>query len=172
MLDGRTDTGLGLYTAHIGGGHFARDERILGVIFKVASAQRVAVDVHSRSQQQCDTELDQFLCHSCADFLQKRGVPALRQQHFHGPRGGVAIDVLTLAAAHPLGKLLHQTPVVALQHLGGFDAAIGGDDNFLHNVHTGGTVTEHDVGNSLLLQRDGGLAARTRNLMLTGSLVP
>ena len=171
MFDGRADTDLGLHTAHIGGSHFARDERIFRIILVVASAQQVAVDVHGRSQQQCDTELDQFFRHSCADFLQQGGIPALRQQHFYGPRGGVAVDVLSLAAAHPLGKLLHQPPVVTLKHLGGLDAAVGGDDNFLHNVDTGRTVTEHNVRHTLLLQRDGGLAARACNLMLTWGLV-
>ena len=114
MFDGRADTDLGLHTAHIGGSHFARDERIFRIILVVASAQRVAVDIHSRSQQQCDTELDQFFCHSCADFLQQGGIPALRQQHFHRPGGGVAVDVLALAAAQPRGKLAQHASVVAL----------------------------------------------------------
>ena len=79
--------------------------------------------------------------------------------------------MLSLAAAHPLGKLLHQPPVVTLKHLGGLDAAVGGDDNFLHNIDTRRTVTEHNVRHTLLLQRDGGLAARACNLMLTWGLV-
>jgi hypothetical protein len=114
VLDRRTYAGLGLHTAHIGGGHFAGDEQVLGVIFKVAATQRIAVDFHGRGQQQRDAELDQLVGHSRADFLQQRRVPALGQQHFHRPGGGVAVDVLALAAAQPRGKLAQHASVVAL----------------------------------------------------------
>lgn len=72
------------------------------------------MDVYGRGQQQRDAELDQLVGHSRADFLQQGGIPALRQQHFYGPRGGVAVDVLSLAAAHPRGKLAQHASVVAL----------------------------------------------------------
>ena len=71
MLDGGTNP-LALYAIDVPGGQLTGQHRVFGVIFKVAAAQRAALDVQAGAQQHRHALCRCFFAHGCAHSLAER----------------------------------------------------------------------------------------------------
>ena len=69
-----------LYTERHSSRHHTGKQRILGIIFKVSSAERISVDVHARCQPQCYVEQLHLMADHLADSLDQFYIPALCQK--------------------------------------------------------------------------------------------
>ena len=69
-----------LYTECHGSRHHTGKQRILGIVFKVSSAERISVDVHTRCQPQCYVEQFHLMADHFADSLDQFYIPALCQK--------------------------------------------------------------------------------------------
>ncbi len=94
MLGTCGDT-VALDAANQSGRHSPRDNRIFGIVFEVAPAQRIAFDVHARAKQHVHIEIMRFLAERLAHFLGKRRIPGIG----HGSRGREACGRLGCADA-------------------------------------------------------------------------
>ena len=63
---------VALDAANEAGGHTAGDDRIFRIVLEVASAQRVAFDVHARSKQHVHVEIVSFLAERLAHLFGER----------------------------------------------------------------------------------------------------
>ena len=68
---------VALDAANEAGGHTAGDDRIFRIVLEVASAQRVAFDVHARSKQHVHVEIVRFLAQRLAHFSASAGSQVL-----------------------------------------------------------------------------------------------
>ena len=91
MLDGRSNAGLTLNTFGDRRRHGTADIRILGIIFKIPTTQRISLNIHAGGQPPGDVKLQEFLCHSFPYLFQQYPVKALRQQHAHGKGRAILI---------------------------------------------------------------------------------
>ena len=87
----------GLNAPGNGGCHFTGHEGIFRVVFKVPSAQRIAVDIEPRCQPDGYADLQHFLAYSIADLFQQFRVPCLRLYSLAGPSGHVPISCYTFS---------------------------------------------------------------------------
>ena len=69
------------------GGQLAGDQRVLGEIFKIAPAQRIAVDIHARRQQHIGALVYHLPPHGGVQVLYQRQVPAASQGGAAGQQG-------------------------------------------------------------------------------------
>ena len=88
---------VALHAAHVGSSHLAAHHGVFGVILKVASAQRVAVDVEGRCQQDVGSVLQHLVANGFADVLHQVRVPRRRQQGADGEVGAVIRGRVALA---------------------------------------------------------------------------
>ena len=102
--------------------HSAGNAGVLGKILKVASAQRVALDVDAGTQHHVHTVRKPFLTDGLALGFKQRGVPGC-------------------AACHGSGKAGRRLGLVDAQHIGAVFLA----------AHAMGTVTHRDGGDAVLL---------------------
>ena len=70
MLDGRPDS-LALDSTDVAGSDLACQKRVLGVIFKVPSAQRVTLDIDSRGKKNVHAIFKNLIADCFTDFLDK-----------------------------------------------------------------------------------------------------
>ena len=92
---------LGLDALHLGGCNLAGEERILGVILKVAAGVSSAVDVHSRAVQAGSAQIQHIIADADAHFL--------HQVHIEGGGHDVFVAVSSMTGGHTgqgLGKAL------------------------------------------------------------------
>ena len=95
VLDGGAHA-VALDTADIGGRHLAGQERILGEIFEVASAQRVAVDVHTRGEEDVHAVFQDLVAHGLGHLLHHFRIPGAGKEGSHRETGtevGVAVTL-------------------------------------------------------------------------------
>ena len=74
MLDGCSDS-LALDSADVASRDPAGQKRIFGVIFEVSAAQRIALDVDARGEQDIDSIFENLIAYGPADLLDKRWIP-------------------------------------------------------------------------------------------------
>ena len=80
-----------LYTQCHGSSHHTGQQRIFGIIFKVSSAQRISVNVHTRCQPEGDTEQFHLVADHFTEFTNKVQIPGLCQKSSYRNRGTVLI---------------------------------------------------------------------------------
>ena len=80
-----------LYTQCHGSSHHTGQQRIFGIIFKVSSAQRISVNVHTRCQPEGDTEQFHLVADHLTEFTNKVQIPGLCQKSSYRNRGTVLI---------------------------------------------------------------------------------
>ena len=68
---------VALDAANEAGGHTAGDDRIFRIVLEVASAQRVAFDVHARAKQHVHVEIVSFLAERLAHLFGERRIPGV-----------------------------------------------------------------------------------------------
>ena len=86
-----------LYAAHGGGGQFAAQQRVFGIVFVVASAERRAHQIHAGREDDVNAVGGGFIADGGADFLKQRRVPTGRQAATHRKGGGVGFTLLAVA---------------------------------------------------------------------------
>ena len=74
MLDGCSDS-FALDSADVASRDPAGQKRIFGVIFEVSAAQRIALDVDARGEQDIDSIFENLIAYGSADLLDKRWIP-------------------------------------------------------------------------------------------------
>ncbi len=74
MLDGRPDS-LALDSTDVAGGYLASQQRVFGIIFKVPSAQRIALDVDAWGKKNVHPIFKNLVADGFTDFLDKRRIP-------------------------------------------------------------------------------------------------
>ena len=79
MLDRHKASSSGLYPSAHGSRHLSRQQRVFGIILKVAPAQRIPVDIHARRQPVGNTVSLHLFSHRFSDTLYKSCIPRLRQ---------------------------------------------------------------------------------------------
>ena len=92
VFDGRIVAGTGCDTLADRCGDGPRHHRVFTVIFEVAAAQRVTVDVHARRQPEGDTVLGHLGRDRGAECLREVDVPGLGHSRSHRERGGVLVQ--------------------------------------------------------------------------------
>ena len=85
VLDAAGDALL-LDAAHVRRSHFAGEVRVLREVLEVTAAQRAALDVHARAEQDVDFHRSRFLAEELAQLFAQLGIPAV----CHRRRRGVA----------------------------------------------------------------------------------
>src|SRR5699024_1095273 len=75
MFDGHIASPSGLYSFTHGSRHLPGEERVFRIILKVASAQRIPVDIHSRRQPVGNAVSLHLFSHCLADTLCKSSIP-------------------------------------------------------------------------------------------------
>ena len=114
---------VALDAANEAGGHTAGDDRIFRIVLEVASAQRVALNVHARAEQHVHVEIVRFLAQRLAHFLGERRIPGVG----HGSRGREAGGRLGCAEAEmvALAKLAtHAVRAIAHDEAGNVGAIV------------------------------------------------
>ena len=96
MFDGRSDPVPALDASCEGCRHFSADERILGIVFEVAAAERIAVDIHARCKPEGHAELLQLCADHASHFLEKRRIERLRQKRSDRNRTAVLIVIFAV----------------------------------------------------------------------------
>ena len=132
MLDSRAAALVCLYTARHRSGHLTGDERILGVILKIAPAADRTVDVQRRGKPQMHTETLHLLADNVTALLHKRKVKALCQRGADGNVCAVlgfdfAAGLRLAAAAHQAHHKLHwagQHFLKGSRHCGASDSVL------------------------------------------------
>ena len=155
VLDGGAHP-IGLDTAHVGGGHLAGEDRILGEVLEVTAAQRVAVDVHARGEENVHAILEDLVAHRLGHVLHEGDIPGAGEQGAHREAGaiiGVAVTLtgrLDAQAGRAVGEdgagdaqALDRTGVT--RRAGNLPGGTGGDA-----VHDGGTGAANEQGGFLL----------------------
>ena len=94
MLDGDAAPLLALDTLCHCRSHFSGHQRILGIILKVSPAQRISLNIHSRSQPQIHMKFLHFYGYCPAEFSEQFSVPGLRQSCAN--RKGRAILIISI----------------------------------------------------------------------------
>ena len=74
IVFGCSSDSCGLNTSDHGGGHFAAEFRIFGVVLEIASAERVSHEVHSGREEYIYAECACFFAKGFAHFFEKFGV--------------------------------------------------------------------------------------------------
>ena len=69
-------------TLHTGGGHFAENERIFGVVFEISAAERRTMDVKRGSIPPVHTQSETFLSDSFAEFFGEADIPCRTEYDF------------------------------------------------------------------------------------------
>ena len=95
VLDGSAHP-VGLDASDVGRGHLAGEERILGEILEVTSAQRVAVDVHTRGEEDVHAVFQDFVAHGFRHLLHHFRIPGARKEGSHRETGAVVGVAVTL----------------------------------------------------------------------------
>ncbi len=95
MLDGSAHA-VALDTPDIGRSHLAGEERVLGEILEVTSAERVAVDVHTRGEENVHAVFKHFVTHRLGHVLHEGDVPGTGEQGSHRETGAVVGVAVTL----------------------------------------------------------------------------
>ncbi len=121
MLDGSAAAVYGLYAVGHGSSHLTGEQRILGVVFKVASAERIAVDVHARCKPQGYVEFIHFFRYGFADFVHHFFVPGLGKQRADGESG---TELIIVFCALDIGISGKETVLDAHLERNGFDLAV------------------------------------------------
>ena len=86
VLDGCAHA-VALDTPHIGRRHLAGEERILREILEVPAIQRIAMDVHSRSQEHVHAVLQHFVAQNGRGLLHQIDIPGTGQERSHRESG-------------------------------------------------------------------------------------
>ena len=155
VLDGSSHA-VALDALYISGSHLAGKERILGEILEVTAAQRVAVDIHTGSQEYVHAVFQHFVAHGLGDILHQGKVPGAGQKGAHRETGTIigmvisrtgGLDAETRRAVGQDGGRDAQT----LDRAGvtGGTGDIGRDAGS-DTVHHGGTGAAHQKGGLLL----------------------
>ncbi len=105
VLDGRGDTAR-LHAAHVRRADPAAQERVLGEVLEVAAAERAAVEVHARREEDVDVLAAGLGGEQAAQALDEPLVPARRERRRRRQvRGGVALVPAHAAdAGRPVGE--------------------------------------------------------------------
>ncbi len=82
MLDGGTGS-VTLDTPHIGSRHLAGEDRILREILEVPSVERVAVDIHARSEQDVHAIFQHLIAQDGGRALHEVRIPGTGQERSH-----------------------------------------------------------------------------------------
>ena len=140
MLDGGSAARHFLYTKGHGGGHHTGEKRILGIIFKVSSAERVSVDVHAGRQPQGHFKQCHFMADHFTDFFDQIHIPGLGEQSAHGNSG----TVLMICDSFLFPLFCEESSFQGLQETAGFDFSV---DYLvrLFETDTGRAVCENDA---------------------------
>ena len=93
MLDRGAALAVFLYAEGHGSGAFSGNQRILGIILKVSSAERIPVNVQSRRQPEIHMELLHFFSYHVPDLLDELRIPGLSQLGSDGDGRAVLIVV-------------------------------------------------------------------------------
>ena len=88
VLDGYAHAVL-LDTAGVGGGHLTGNDGVFGEILEVTAAERIAVQVHARSQQDVGPVFLDLVAHGGGEFLYQVGVEGRCQHGAHRETGAV-----------------------------------------------------------------------------------
>ena len=96
VLDGGAAAGMALDTPGDCCGRDAADQGILRVIFKISSAEGVAVDVHAGRQPEGDAEALHFIADQVADLFDERRIPGLGQKGPHRDRRAELVPFFAL----------------------------------------------------------------------------
>ena len=154
MFDGRSDPVPALDASCKGCRHFSADKRILRIIFEVASAERIAVDVHARCKPEGHAELLQLCADHAAYFLEKLCVECLRQKRSDRDRTAVLIIIFSVGVEEFGSK---NTVLETLIHVHFVNTAVrriflimGGDADACR------PVSQNDIGNTVFFQQGGG----------------
>ena len=91
MFDRGSASRYFLHTQCHGCSHHTCQQRILGIIFKVSSAQRISVNVHTRCQPEGDTEQFHLVADHLTKFTNKIQIPGLCQKSSYRNCGTVLI---------------------------------------------------------------------------------
>ena len=75
VLDARAST-LALHTLHISSSDFSRHNRVFGIILEVASTKRIAMKVHTWTQNHVTLVFLGFVTNCLAHFLHQFGIPS------------------------------------------------------------------------------------------------
>ena len=95
VLGADADTLL-LYALDIGGGNLSREQRVFGIILEVAAAERVAVQVHARAEDDVAAVFLRLIADGLSHLAYQLGVPRRGQTGADGEGGGVVGLVRTL----------------------------------------------------------------------------
>ena len=155
VLDGSAHA-VALDPPDIGRSHLAGEERILGEILEVTSAQRVAVDVHARGEEDVHAIFKHFVTHGFRHLLHHFRIPGARKEGSHRETGAVVGVAVTLAGRldAQAGGAVGQDGAGNAQAFDGTGVArrtgdlpggTGGDA-----VHHGGPRAAHEQGGFLL----------------------
>ena len=93
MLDRGAALAVFLYAEGHGSGAFSGNQRILGIILKVSSAERIPVNVQSRRQPEIHMELLHFFSYHVPNLLDELRIPGLSQLGSDGDGGTILIMV-------------------------------------------------------------------------------
>ena len=96
MLGRHTGT-LTLHTVDVGGTDLARHERVLRVVLEVAPAERRAVQVHARTEDDVAAVLLGLVADGLAHLRHQVGIPCRGQAGTDGKSRGVVRLAITLA---------------------------------------------------------------------------
>ena len=167
MFDGHAPSRMGLDPAGDGGGEASGQQRVLGEVLEVASAQDAAVQVEGGGEPEVDAEALHLGPDDVAEPLGQRRVPGLGERGADGDGGGVLLadlggfaglwlvgdaEGLTSGVVHELEEGGGQAGVAQGEGALGVDAVGGGQ------AQAGGPVGHDDAGQAG--DPGGGLARR------------
>ncbi len=87
MLHRHTDA-LTLYATNHGCADHSRDYGVLAVVFEVAATERIAVEVHTRAEDDVAAILQGLVALTTPHLLHEVGIPRAGQTGAHGKTGG------------------------------------------------------------------------------------
>ena len=154
---GRSAHALALHAVDKGGGQFARKGRVLGIIFKVAAAQRAALDVERRAQHDAEADGLSLGADGLAKAAQQIDVKARgrRAPGREADRLDAVVDALAfLLRAQAVGAVRyhHGRDAQAADGLGVPEVRAGAKAGFLLQRHLGDQFGNMDRHEMLLLQ--------------------